>query len=351
MSFGEHVLDLFAGPDIPFRNIMLPHSSLPLVPEPLSFSHALHDRKCKAALHSHTDQIDHNIVSGTDRCGNGSLSFLDQSLGISQPYVRTMSKSRDPDQIRKILWLGINKHLHGKVCTKLRHTQTAKLAPSNILRSDAQSFCAGKKGHNLFAVKRDLLGILFGQILQHTDHGRIIVSQNIKLQKVSVNGMIVKMRGNDVAVFVICRMLYRCEFFDFLAFWQNNDSSRVLACGTPNACASLNYPVDLAVPLVLTMLFKIIFHIAESCFFRKSTDGSRLKGLPFSKNNLCVFMGVCLIFTGKVKVNIRLLVSLKAQEGFKWNVKAFFDHFCAAVRAVFVRHVTACHSAEFFYLR
>lgn len=190
---------------------MLPHSSLPLVPEPLSFSHALHDRKCKAALHSHTDQIDHNIVSGTDCCGNGSLSFLDQSLGISQPHVRTMSKSRDPDQIRKYFgWVSISICMAKSVPNSGTPRQPSLHPPisSGVI---PRALCR-QKGHNLFAVKRDLLGILSGQILQHTDHGWIIVSQNIKLQKVSVNRMIIKMSGNDVAVFIICRMLHRREF-------------------------------------------------------------------------------------------------------------------------------------------
>ena len=52
-------------------------------------------------LQSLIDQVDHDIITGTDGRGNRRLSLLDQCLCIPQPYVRTMGQTGDTDQIRK----------------------------------------------------------------------------------------------------------------------------------------------------------------------------------------------------------------------------------------------------------
>ena len=62
-------------------------------------------------------------------------------------------------------------------------------------------------------------------------------------------------------------------------------------------------------------------------------------------------MGVCLIFTGKLRSISGSLSPLKPRKVSNGMSKPSLIIFCAAVRAVFVRHITACHSAEFFYLR
>ena len=108
MGLREHVLDQLAGPDIPVRNIMVFHGLDPFVTETFSFTDTLHDGKCQAAFHPFSNKVDHNIISRTDRSGNGRRSVLDQYLGISKPYVRTMRKSRNTYQVGKIFRLGIN---------------------------------------------------------------------------------------------------------------------------------------------------------------------------------------------------------------------------------------------------
>ena len=145
MGFREHIFDFFAGPDVPVRNAMFLHGCDPFITKTFSLTDTLHDGKCQTTLHSLANEIDHNIISGTDCCRNGSLSFFDQSLGISQPHVSTMGKSGNTDQIRKRFRLGSHKHLHGKISTKLWNSQTAKLAAADILRINSKSFCTGKK--------------------------------------------------------------------------------------------------------------------------------------------------------------------------------------------------------------
>ena len=51
-------------------------------------------------------------------------------------------------------------------------------------------------------------------------------------------------------------------------------------------------------------------------------------------------MCLSLIVAGKVQIDIRLFISLKSQEGFKWDIKAVFRQRLAADRTVLIRHIT-----------
>ena len=93
-----------------------------------------------------------------------------------------MSQSCDPDQVGKVLRLCIKEHLHGKIRTKLRYAQCSQRTAADIVRSDPQRLSALKQAHNLRTVQRDILNrVKTSQILEHSYHGGIIVSQNIQL--------------------------------------------------------------------------------------------------------------------------------------------------------------------------
>ena len=96
----------------------------------------------------------------------------------------------------------------------------------------------------------------------------------------------------------------------------------MLASGTADTGTALHDTVDLTVTLVLPPFLIIVLHITKCGFFRKGTNGSRLKGLPFSEDNLCIPVSIGLIFTGKVQVDIRLLITFKTKECLKRNIKA-----------------------------
>ena len=55
---------------------------------------------------------------------NAVEACADTNSGI-QPNVRTMCQTGNTHQVREILWFGIQKHLHSKVRTKLRHTKSS----------------------------------------------------------------------------------------------------------------------------------------------------------------------------------------------------------------------------------
>ena len=149
------------------------------------------------------------------------------------------------------------------------------------------------------------------------------------------------MCGDNVTVHVIGRMLNRGKFFNVPSNGKYNDTSRVLSCGSPHSGTALHDPVDLTVSLPLSTFFIVVLHISKSCFFSQGTDGSCLKGLSCTENNLDIPVCFSLIVTGKVQVNIRLLISFKSKERLKGNIKPFFYKGFSAHRTVFIRHITS----------
>ena len=61
-------------------------------------------------------------------------------------------------------------------------------------------------------------------------------------------------------------------------------------------------------------------------------------------------MRLTLVITGKVQIDIRLFVSLKSKECFKWNIKSFFSKLRSADRAGLIRHVTSGSSCIGFHI-
>ena len=220
-----------------------------------------------------------------------------------------------------------------------------------MIRGNAQRRCILEQTHHLGVIQRNLGGLDSRQILEHTNHGRIIVSQNIQFQQVVVDGVIVKMGGDGVRGHIIRRMLHRGKGVNVLSHRQNNDTAGVLTGTSPDSGTPCDNPVDFAGSLVDAPLLKIIFHIPKGSLVRQGCNGSRTEGLSVAENNLRVLMGFTLVLTGEVQVNIRLLISLKSQEGFKRNIKALLGQRMSAHRAVLIRHITSGTATVFFYLR
>ena len=158
MRLREHVADLLTRPDIPVRHILGFHRFFPFRLQPFSLSHALHDRKGKGTLHPFVDQVDHDIISCTDRGRNSRLTGLYQLLRVAEPHVRPVGQSGDTDQVRKSLGLCIFHHLDNKVCPELRDAKAAQLTAVDILRLDPQYVRAVEELDHLIVVQRDLRG-------------------------------------------------------------------------------------------------------------------------------------------------------------------------------------------------
>ena len=173
----------------------------------------------------------------------------------------------------------------------------------------------------------------------------------IKLQQVSVNRMIIKMCCDNITVHIIGRMLNRSKFLNLFSHRKYDNSSRMLSGSPSHTGAALDNTVNLTVTLMYSTFFIIIFHITKGCFLGKCTNGTCLEGLALSENNLCISVSIRLIFSGKVKVNIRFLISLESQECFERNIKSLFLHFGSTFRAYLIRHITTCHSGILSDLR
>ena len=137
---GEHVLDLKAGINIPLGHACRFHGFPHLRLEAFALTDGFHGLEGHGFLHAHGNQIGHNIVSCTDRCRQGRLAFLDQSLGVAQPYVCTMGQAGNPDQLRHGGRPGIIQHAHNEFGTKFRHAQRADVNAAVLLRRNAQRF-------------------------------------------------------------------------------------------------------------------------------------------------------------------------------------------------------------------
>ena len=92
----------------------------------------------------------------------------------------------------------------------------------------AQRLARVEQAHRLRVVKRDLLRVDAGEVLEVLDHGRVIVTELIELQEVCVDGVVLEMGGNDIGIRVIRRMLYRTDIVDLDLLRHDNNAARML---------------------------------------------------------------------------------------------------------------------------
>ncbi len=151
-----------------------------------------------------------------------------------------------------------------------------------------------------------------GEVLEHADHGGIIVSQDVQLQQVVVDGMVIKMGGDRGCGGVVGRMLYRGKGVDLLPQREDDDPARVLAGGPLHAHTALDDPVDLTAPLGPPSFVIVVSDIAVGRLIRQGTHSPRPEGLALPEDHLRVIVCLTLILAGKVQIDIRLLVPLKA---------------------------------------
>ncbi len=351
VGFREHVFDLFAGIDVPLRNAVRQHFRFPLLPEPPAFANRFHDREGQALVQPHLNQIHHDIVAAADGGLNRGLAAQNQILGVAHPHVGAVGQTGDPHQIGKILRFGVDQHLHGEIRAELRHPQRPQPAAADVLRTDPQGRRILKQRHDLRAVQRNIRRVQSRQILQHTDHGRIIVSENIQFQQVMIDGMIVKMRGHGRRSHIVGRPLDRRERLDFLPDGQDNDAARVLSRRAADPHAAPDKTVNLAVPPALAPLVVIPFHIAVSGLVGQRSHGARPVSLPLAENHFRVVVRVALVLPGEIEIDIRLLVPLKSQKRLERNVMALLFQRRPAAGAFPVRHIAAGHAGERLYFR
>ena len=202
-----------------------------------------------------------------------------------------------------------------------------------------------EQAHDLLVIQRYIRCLHLGQILQHTDHRGIIMTEDIQFQEVMVNLVIVKMCSDGILI--RGRMLDRCEAIDILTVGKNDNSSGVLPGGLSNIHDPFGQAVQFSCPAVNPFLLKILLNVAVRCLVRDTRNSTRAECLPGAEDDLGILMCLRLVFTGEVQVDIRLFISLESQECLERNVESQLIQFGPAPRAVPVRHVTSGHTVEF----
>ena len=177
------------------------------------------------------------------------------------------------------------------------------------------------------------------------------MSEDIELQQVVVDGMVIEMGRYRICCHIVCGMLHRRKGVDVLSHRQNDDTAGMLSRASAHARTALYNPVDFAVSLLASALFKIIFHITKRRLIRQCADRTGTERLSCAENNFRIFMRLTLIFAGKVQVDIRLLIPLKSKERFKRNIETVLNQRLSADRAHFIRHIAAAVSGKGFDLR
>ncbi len=92
---------------------------------------------------------------------------------------------------------------------------------------------------HLLIIKRHRFGIQTGQILEHTYHRGIIVSEYIKFEQVMIDRVVIKMCRDNRRILVVCRMLHGCKRIDLPAKRQHDDPARMLSGRAADADASI----------------------------------------------------------------------------------------------------------------
>ena len=102
----------------------------------------------------------------------------------------------------------------------------------------AQHLRGGKNTHGIRVVQGNSSGVDSGEILQHSDHGGVIVSQHIQLQEVVLHAVIFKMGGDGLCILCVRRVLHGGEILHIHVVRYHHKAAGVLACGAAHTHAA-----------------------------------------------------------------------------------------------------------------
>ncbi len=119
---------------------------------------------------------------------------------------------------------------------------------------------------------------------------------------------------------IICRVLKRRKRIDILAVREHDNAPRMLPGRAANPGTAERNALHLRRALVFLMLLIVFFNIAKRRFIRNRADGTRAEGMSRPENHLRVLVRLALVLAGEIQVDIRFLVPVKPEEGFKWDI-------------------------------
>ena len=129
---------------------------------------------------------------------------------------------------------------------------------------------------------------------------------------------------------------------------HNHYAPWVLAGGLLYSCTAPYKAVYLGIVDRKIPLFQVTLYEAVGGFVRQRRNGAGPKDLGLAEQLFREPVRPGLVFTGKIEVDIRLLIPLKSHEHFKGNVEAVLSKRCTTFRAGFVRKVRPRADASVF---
>ena len=254
-----------------------------------------------------------------------------------------MRQAGNRNQLRERGRVRLLDHAAHELGAELGHRHTAEVTEDRVgIRVFAlvlERLARVEQAHGLRVIKRNLLRVHAGEVLQMLDNGRVIVSQLVQLQEVRVNGVILEMGGDDVGIRVVCRMLNRTDIVNLNLLGHNDNAARMLARGAAHARAARREAVLLRTGALDAALLHVLFDIAERRFLGNRADGARSEHMVVAEDLAGVPVNTRLVLTREIQVNIGHLVALKAEERFERDVKALFGERLAAVWADLVGQI------------
>ena len=344
VGLGEHILDLAAGLDVPVRHLVLPHGFLPAGLEAalghLALTDRLHDIKGHLGLQPLAQQVEHDAVTAADDLRDGAGAAADQLVGVAGPDIGAVGQARDLDQLREVPGPGLHQHSAHEVGAHFRDAEGAGLAV-DLFRGHAQLLRAGEQAVHPGVVHGDAVHGDAGVLLKILVEGGHIVAQLVQLEQGVVEVLELEMRREQTARHIIRRVLDGAEIVDLVGIGHNHHAAGVLSGGALDTGAAQGQAVLLGVVDGPAAGLQILFDVAVGGLVLNAGHCTRLEHIGLAEQLLGVAVDVGLILAREVQVDIRLLVSVEAQEGLKGDVVAVHQHPGAAVGAVLIGQVEA----------
>ena len=124
----------------------------------------------------------------------------------------------------------------------------------------------------------------------------------------------IEVRRNDPAVGLVCRILYGRKLIYIHLLGDNHDTARVLGSSSLDTDDVSGHISKMSLGKGFSPLLAYLAADSISILILISTDRTCLECMRAAEQHADIRMRSGLIFTGEVKIDIRLLVSLESEE-------------------------------------
>ena len=165
------------------------------------------------------------------------------------------------------------------------------------------------------------------------------MTQDIEFEDIFIDIVEVEVGGLPGSSVVIGRILNRSKVIDIHIIWNNNDTTRVLTSCPFDPSRSSSQALHFHILIKLPIVPLIATDKAIGCFGSNGTYGTCPKGIFFPENIPDIQMGIGLVISREVQIDIGHLVPIETKEGLKGNVLAILIIGMATLFTLFIRHI------------